>query len=153
MKFLGILLSFLFVSCMSCTHDPKPEPTPLPTPTPSPTPDLPPAEITEGVVVHFDFASANLKKTEKDLLGKAFAGKLEFPVKIVGHTDSQGSDKYNQKLSEKRAVAVANYLQNTLKVKGKVSFEGKGEKVLLNADKTKKDHAANRRAEIVIILN
>jgi OOP family OmpA-OmpF porin len=152
LKIFGIALSVFFLGCSGCAHDPKPEPTPTPSPTPE-QPPLPPAEITEGVTVNFDFASAHLGKNQKKVLGSTFKGKLDFPVKIVGHTDSQGSDKYNQKLSEKRAAVVAKYLKKTLKVKGNITVEGKGEKSLLNADKTKKEHAANRRAEIVIILN
>jgi OOP family OmpA-OmpF porin len=150
---LGIALSLFFIGCSGCAHDPKPEPTPVPSPTPTPTP-LPPAEITEKTVVNFDFDSVRLSRGQKDLLKKAVAGKaLDVPVRVVGHADSQGTAKYNQKLSEERAAAVVKYLQNKLHMKGKISVEGKGETALLNADKTRKEHKQNRRAEVVIIVN
>ena len=146
---LGIALSLFFMGCSGCAHDPKPEPTPVPSPTP-----LPPAEITEKTVVNFDFDSVRLSKSQKDLLKKAVAGKaLDVPVRVVGHADSQGTAKYNQKLSDKRAAAVVKYLQNKLHMKGNISVEGKGETELLNADKTRKEHKENRRAEVVIIVN
>lgn len=150
LKMSGIAICLFFMGFVGCSHNTKPEPMPLPTPTETPTP-IPPV-VTEIVVVHFDFSSSLLNADQEKVLQEALKEKLNTSVRIVGHTDSQGPDEYNQKLSEQRAAAVSKYLQTNLKFKGNVSVEGKGEKALLNADKTKKDHAANRRAEIVIIL-
>jgi len=149
LKMLGIAICLFFMLSSGCSHNTKPEPTPLPIPTQTPTPQ---PEVTESVVVHFDFSSSLLNADQEKVLQEALKEKVYTSVRIVGHTDSQGSDEYNQKLSEQRAATVSKYLQETLKFKGNVSVEGKGEKALLNADKTKKDHAANRRAEIVVIL-
>ena len=106
------------------------------------------AEVTKEkvVVVNFKFDSVKLDPAGEKLVKEAVTARKEgTKVTIVGYTDSQGSKKYNQKLSEKRAKAVSDYL-NKLKVEN--SCSGKGEEGLLNKDKTKTEHAANRRAEV-----
>ena len=140
---LGTLLCglLLVVGCgfVGCTKDEVKPADPV-------TP--PPAEVTKEkvVVVSFKFDSVKLdaaaEKAIKDAVAEHKAGTK---LTIVGYTDSQGSTKYNQKLSEKRAKAVSDYL-NLLKVEN--SFSGKGKTGLLNKDKTKAEHAANRRAEV-----
>jgi OOP family OmpA-OmpF porin len=74
-------------------------------------------------------------------------------IKVVGYTDSQGKKKYNQKLSVKRAKVVAKYLEKNLKVDKKlITIEGKGESILVNKDKTVKEHKANRRVHVTLEL-
>ena len=148
-----LLLGLGFVA--SCAKDevkptdpvvtPSTPPTPTPTPTPAP-------EVTQEkvVVVHFKFNSTKLHLDQKKIIKEVVAQhKAGTKLVIVGYTDSQGSKKYNHKLSEKRAKAVAKYLK-TLKVES--DWSGKGEEQLLNKDKTKAEHKLNRRADIAFTV-
>ena len=69
----------------------------------------------------------------------------------VGHTDSIGSDAYNQKLSIRRAEAVKSYLVSKGVEKNRVYTEGKGEKQPVADNKTEEGRAKNRRSEIEVI--
>ncbi|MPN01133.1 Outer membrane protein A [bioreactor metagenome] len=69
-----------------------------------------------------------------DLVSKAKAIKLEV-ILAVGHTDRIGSDSYNQKLSEKRAAAVKEYLVAKGIEANRVYTEGKGETQPVTGDK------------------
>jgi outer membrane protein OmpA-like peptidoglycan-associated protein len=144
-----LLLGLGFV--VSCAKDEVKPTDPVVTPSTPPTPTPAPEVVKEKVVVvHFKFNSTKLhldqKKIIKDVVAQHKAGTK---LVIVGYTDSQGSNKYNQKLSEKRAKAVAKYLK-TLKVES--DWSGKGEDKLLNSDKTKAEHKLNRRAEIAFTV-
>jgi outer membrane protein OmpA-like peptidoglycan-associated protein len=143
MKKLIVLLMFCTIGFVGCSKDEKPPVDPVVVPTPAPEPAPTKGKI---VIVHFNFNSSVLSKEAKKLIDTAVAEKkADTQMTIVGYTDSQGSKKYNQKLSEKRAKSVSNYL-TTLKVAN--SWSGKGEHGLLNKDKTKIEHKANRRVEI-----
>ena len=69
----------------------------------------------------------------------------------VGHTDSRGSDAYNQKLSQRRAEAVKKYLVGKGIEANRVYTEGKGEKQPVADNKTKEGKAKNRRVEIEVV--
>ena len=69
----------------------------------------------------------------------------------VGHTDSVGSDAYNQTLSMKRSEAVKAYLVSKGIEKNRVYTEGKGEKQPVADNKTKEGRAKNRRVEIEVV--
>ena len=69
----------------------------------------------------------------------------------MGHTDSVGSDAYNQKLSVRRAEAVKAYLVNKGVDKARVYTEGKGESQPVADNKTKEGRAKNRRVEIEVV--
>ena len=65
----------------------------------------------------------------------------------MGHTDSKGSKAYNQKLSERRAQAVADFLR-TFGVKNSMSVKGMGETQPVADNATDAGRAQNRRVEI-----
>ncbi|MFD2585983.1 OmpA family protein [Croceitalea marina] len=69
---------------------------------------------------------------------------------ISGHTDSVGSDFYNQYLSSRRARAVALFLQERGIASDRINWEGKGDKSPLYKNDTEKARDANRRVEFVI---
>jgi OmpA-OmpF porin, OOP family len=69
----------------------------------------------------------------------------------VGHTDSVGSDAYNQRLSVRRAEAVKAYLVSKGIEKNRVYTEGKGEKQPVADNKTAEGRAKNRRVEIEVV--
>jgi outer membrane protein OmpA-like peptidoglycan-associated protein len=78
----------------------------------------------------------------------------EFPstaIDIYGHTDSTGSDSYNQGLSERRAQSVADYLVSRGVNRVRMATRGFGEQELLvNPERSEADRQANRRVEIRI---
>ena len=71
-------------------------------------------------------------------------------VKVIGHTDSQGSDAYNQKLSERRASSVAAYLLSQGVAPNKLTSEGRGESQPVADNDTEEGRAQNRRVELHI---
>ncbi len=97
-------------------------------------------KITVAADALFDFNKAVLRPEGKakldELVSKAAAIKLEV-ILAVGHTDRLGGDAYNQKLSEKRAAAVKEYLVAKGIEANRVYTEGKGEKQPVTGDKCK----------------
>ena len=97
-------------------------------------------KITVAADALFDFNKAVLRPAGKakldELVSKAKAIKLEV-ILAVGHTDRIGGDAYNQKLSEKRAAAVKEYLVAKGIEANRVYTEGKGEKQPVTGDKCK----------------
>lgn len=137
---------------------PPPPPPPAPPPRPAPPPPPPPAPVSEKVTfaadAFFDVDKSVLKSEAKakldDLVSKTKAINLEVII-AVGHTDSDGSDAYNQKLSVARSEAVKAYLVSAGIEKNRVYTEGKGEKQPVADNKTKEGKAKNRRVEIEVV--
>jgi OOP family OmpA-OmpF porin len=137
---------------------PAPAPAPAVTPPPPPPPPPPPVPVSEKVTyaadAFFDFDKAVLKPEAKakldDLIGKTKGVNLEVII-AVGHTDSVGSDSYNQKLSIKRSEAVKDYIVSKGIEKNRVYTEGKGEKQPVADNKTAEGRAKNRRVEIEVV--
>jgi outer membrane protein OmpA-like peptidoglycan-associated protein len=72
-------------------------------------------------------------------------------VDVYGHTDSVGSDSYNQQLSERRAVAVADYLSSRGVQRARLGVLGYGETQPIASNETEDGRAANRRVELKIV--
>ena len=160
--------------CDGAIAAPAPAPAPAPraaAPAPAPAPAAaapraaapaarpapPPAaatKVTYAADTFFDFNKSVLKADGKakldDLAGKVKAINLEVII-AVGHTDSAGSDAYNQKLSVKRADAVKAYLITKGIEKNRVYTEGKGEKQPVADNKTDAGRSKNRRVEIEVV--
>src|SRR5471032_440841 len=105
--------------------------------------------------VHFEFDSARLTAADKTKLDTiATRLKREAPsaqLRVSGHTDSVGKDAYNQKLSEKRAHSVTDYLVSAGVPRSNfVSVVGAGESQPVDDNKTADGRALNRRVEIKI---
>ena len=137
------------------------EPAPAPAPgtaAPAPAPVAPVAPSVQNVTyaadAFFDFDKSVLKPEGKakldDLAGKVQGINLEVII-AVGHTDSVGTDAYNQKLSVRRAEAVKAYLVSKGIDKSRVYTEGKGEKQPVADNKTAAGRAKNRRVEIEVV--
>ena len=129
---------------------------PAPAPKPAPAPVAPPAatKVTYAADAFFDFDKSVLKPEGKakldDLVGKIKDINLEVII-AVGHTDSVGSDSYNQKLSVARSESVKAYLVSKGIEKNRVYTEGKGEKQPVADNKTSEGRAKNRRVEIEVV--
>lgn len=109
--------------------------------------------------IHFDYDKWNIRSDSKKVLDK-LASKLEkyktVYIKIISHTDSRGTDSYNQVLSEKRAESTRNYLALEGYVNARrMQFIGFGEsQPIIDCDDkicTEEEHQTNRRSEFEII--
>ena len=138
---------------------PAPAPAPAAAPAaPPPPPPPPPAPVSEKVTfaadAFFNVAKWDLKPEGKakldDLVSKMSGINLEVII-AVGHTDSDGGDAYNQKLSVKRSESVKAYLVSKGVEKNRVYTEGKGEKQPVADNKTKEGKQKNRRVEIEVV--
>lgn len=130
-------------------------PAPAPVAAPAPAPVAPAAtKVTYAADAFFDFDKSVIKPEGKakldDLVGKIKDINLEVII-AVGHTDSVGSDAYNQKLSVRRSEAVKAYLVSKGIEKNRVYTEGKGEKQPVASNKTAEGRAKNRRVEIEVV--
>ncbi len=125
---------------------------PAPAPQPAPTPVA--TKVTYAADAFFDFDKSVLKPEGKakldGLVDKIKAIKLEVVI-AVGHTDSVGSDAYNQKLSVRRAEAVKAYLVTKGIEKNRIYTEGKGERSPVADNKTAAGRAKNRRVEVEVV--
>jgi OOP family OmpA-OmpF porin len=123
---------------------------------PAPAPAQAPvaSKVTYAADAFFDFDKSVLKPAGKakldDLVSKVKGINLEVII-AVGHTDSIGTDAYNQKLSVRRAEAVKAYLVTKGIEKNRIYTEGKGEKQPIADNATKEGRAKNRRVEIEVV--
>lgn len=136
--------------------EPKPEPEPVVVEEPKPTVQEAVEEINKSFKADalFDFDSAKIRPDAIPILDKAVAWLNEFPtVKgvIEGHTDSRGSEEYNQGLSERRAKAVYDYLVDKGINKFRLTYKGYGESRPVATNETDEGRQLNRR--IVLVLD
>lgn len=127
---------------------PPPPPPPPPAPAPAPV-----AAVPQTYIVFFAFDRSDISPVAAQVLDRAIADyRATGSTRIVvqGHTDRSGSDKYNQKLSERRAANVASYLGGHGIAAGNISQEAFGESRprVPTADGIRNDE--NRRAEIFL---
>ena len=131
---------------------PAPAPAAAPAPAPAPAPIA--SKVTFAADAFFDFDKSVLKPEGRakldDLVNKIRGVNLEVII-AVGHTDSIGTDAYNQKLSVRRAEAVKSYLVSKGIERNRVYTEGKGEKQPIADNRTKEGRAKNRRVEIEVV--
>jgi outer membrane protein OmpA-like peptidoglycan-associated protein len=125
-------------------------------------PDAKVERVGEGIVVEFNssvlfgFDKSNLSSEARALLDKLVVVLNNYPdtnIEVQGHTDNQGSDEYNQKLSVRRADAVSGYLTSRNIVYARVSTKGFGESVPKYTNETEQGRAENRRVEFLISAN
>ena len=143
---------------------PAPEPAPAPvveTPPPPPEPVGPPtletAKAGDTIVlegVNFETASAKLTANARTILNgvaQKLIAKPELKFEIGGHTDSRGSDGYNQKLSERRAQSVMQYLGKQGVDPARLSAVGYGEGHPVDTNDTDEGREKNRRVEVKVL--
>ncbi len=129
-----------------------PAPAPMPAPAPAPVPTS--EKVSFAAEALFDFDKSVVKPEGKaaldDLLVKLQGMNTEVMV-TVGHTDSVGSDAYNQKLSQRRADAVKAYIVSKGIDASRVYTEGKGESQPIADNKTAEGRAKNRRVTVEVV--
>ncbi|UST55784.1 OmpA family protein [Comamonadaceae bacterium OTU4NAUVB1] len=112
------------------------------------------SKVTFAADAFFDFDKSVLKPEGRakldDLVSKIRDVNLEVII-AVGHTDSVGTDAYNQRLSVRRAEAVKAYLVTKGIERNRVYTEGKGEKQPVADNRTAAGRAKNRRVEIEVV--
>src|SRR5262245_46675694 len=156
---VGAGLGYLVCSLME--EEPKPEPRRAPPPPPPPAPRAapPPAPkepdvCKEMVRIHdikFENDKAEIQPNASTVLDQT-AGALqkcpETRVRLNAYTDANGSDAYNQKLSDRRANAVREYLESQGVAAGRIEAKGLGESNPIADNATAEGRAENRRVEI-----
>jgi OOP family OmpA-OmpF porin len=144
----------------------KPAPAPPPAPAPAPAAEQPappppaeepaPAPEAQRIVlrgVQFDLDKANIRPDASVILDEAANQLGQVPsarVSVEGHTDSSGSDAYNQSLSERRAGSVKDYLVNKGVDAGRLTTVGYGESRPVADNATAEGRALNRRVELKV---
>ncbi|MGD8897396.1 MAG: OmpA family protein [Acidobacteriota bacterium] len=102
----------------------------------------------------FEFDKAELRPSDRELLSR-IAGILltssDYTVSVNGHTDDVGTVEYNQKLSERRAEAVRDYLVEAGVPEGILSVTGHGKSRPLVPGTSEQARARNRRVELGIV--
>ncbi len=125
-------------------------------------PDAKVERVGEGIVVEFSssilfgFDKSSVSGEARTNLDKLVIVLNNYPdtnIEVQGHTDSQGSDEYNRKLSVRRAEAVSNYLTGRGISNSRISTKGFGESVPKYNNETENGRTENRRVEFLISAN
>lgn len=118
--------------------------------------------VGEGILItfqsglQFDLNSSALTSSTQTNLANLAATLKKYDdtdIIIEGHTDNTGEAAYNQKLSEKRAVSVENYLVAQGVAGKRITTKGYGEEQPLNANASNDERQTNRRVEVAIYAN
>ncbi|MCC5931320.1 MAG: OmpA family protein [Cyclobacteriaceae bacterium] len=125
-------------------------------------PDANVERVGEGIVVEFNSnvlfgfdqsALSDESKSSLDKLVLVLNSYADTDIEVQGHTDSKGSEVYNQSLSERRATAVSSYLRNEGVVIRRITTKGFGETLPKYDNKTADGRTQNRRVEFLITAN
>lgn len=125
-------------------------------------PDAEVIRVGEGIVVEFSsavlfgFDKSSLSadaKANLDKLVKVLNSYPDTDIEVQGHTDSKGTDAYNQTLSEQRANAVTSYLVGRGISNQRLTIRGFGEKLPKYVNDTAEGRDKNRRVEFLITAN
>ena len=101
----------------------------------------------------FDINSDSIKdnfQTSLDTMAEIIGEYDQTAVHVIGHTDSTGTQSYNQQLSEKRATSVTRYLSRNGVTRTRMRFSGRGENQPLDTNATSSGRSRNRRVEIYL---
>ncbi len=104
--------------------------------------------------ITFAYDKADVQPQFQPTLNDVAQVLAEYPktyIDVYGHTDSDGSDAYNQALSERRAQSVATYLTARGVQSARIATRGYGETQPIASNTTEEGKAQNRRVEIKIV--
>jgi len=129
-------------------------PAPIAEPEPAPAPAPPPGKVCITLNVEFDYDKAVVKPKYHNVIGKVADFMKKYPTTsavLEGHTDSRGTEAYNQKLSERRAESVKNYLVDKFGIESsRLSTKGYGESKPVATNKSAAGRQKNRRIDAII---
>ena len=111
-------------------------------------------EIIKLSGINFEHDSADLTAASSATLDKAVATlnrRSDIKVEVAAHTDSSGSDTYNQALSDRRAASVMDYLVSHGISADRLSSKGYGESQPITGNDTAEGRAQNRRVELRVM--
>jgi len=116
-------------------------------------------DIVEVENIYFDYGRCDLRNDARLELDKLVTMMRQYPkmkIELRSHTDSRSESDFNQKISEGRALASANYLFKRGISRSRVEYAGYGESMPINGcvdgvECTEEQHAQNRRTEIKIL--
>ncbi|HWK45823.1 MAG TPA: OmpA family protein [Stellaceae bacterium] len=131
----------------------NPAPAPVVAPPPPPPPPAPAPQLQRAFQVFFDFDKSTVTAAAQSIIDQAAASVKQgnmTRINVTGHTDTVGSAKYNQALSERRAAAVKAALIKDGIPDGQIATRGVGKSDLLVPTGDGVREAQNRRAEIVL---
>ncbi|PSW65005.1 OmpA family protein [Photobacterium leiognathi] len=105
-------------------------------------------------VVNFGFDKSELTPAEMNRLANAvnvLQQNPSFKVAVVGSTDPEGSEEYNDALSMRRAQVVGDYLQSQGISPSRMTLIGTGERELFIHTDSRSDNRANRRTQLILL--
>jgi len=128
----------------------------VPPPPPPPPPPLPPPVAQKVVLrgVHFAFNKATIRSEDMPVLDEAADSLRSSPntrVNVNGYCDAIGSEQYNMRLSQRRAEAVATYLEGKGIAGDRLVAQGFGKTNFVASNDTAEGRAQNRRVELIPI--
>ena len=153
----GVKIRFSFGKVAKREHQPRepkikePKKQPKPEPVITEVPDEIQQTMIELSDALFAFDKFNLSDEAKEMLDRVVSWLSDHPelkVEIGGHTDSRGSDAYNQKLSENRAKSVYDYFVSHGIDAARLSYRGYGESRPIATNETDEGRQRNRRVEL-----
>lgn len=129
-------------------------PTPIPTPTPTPSAIVtpPPVRFQAYRNVHFALDRSDLSPISRQNLDQVVKVLQEHPyltLDLVGHTDNRASNDYNERLGMRRAISTRNYLLSRGISPARLTIRSAGERQLLERGTSIREHARNRRVEMI----
>ena len=102
----------------------------------------------------FDFDDAELRPESREVLSRISGILLtadDFAITVSGHTDARGTEEYDQRLSERRAQAVADYLVDAGLSADLFTVRGLGKSQLRDPGNNQEAHTRNRRVELGLV--
>ena len=153
--FIGALIG-AFAGHEICDPIIPPPPPPAPVAATPPPPPPPPAPVQHEKLVlrgvHFDFNKAKIRAGDAAILDEAVEILKAHPnvtISVDGYCDAIGSVAYNLKLSQRRAEAVAGYLEDHGIAASRLTSRGFGKTDFVASNDTDEGRAQNRRVELV----
>ena len=150
----AIAYSLLLAGCASGAKREAPPPAPAPAPAvqaPAPEPQTY-VFVEEDLGFAFDSAELTPGETSSlDQVARELRDQPDVAYEVAGYTDSIGSENYNQRLSEQRAIAVLDYLVQQGVPSGQLTVRGYGEEDPIASNDTDEGRAQNRRVDVILL--
>jgi outer membrane protein OmpA-like peptidoglycan-associated protein len=109
-------------------------------------------QVFNSLLFEYDtYRLSGMGQGELDSLYQFLSTDSNLLLEVAGHTDGKGPDRYNQKLSERRCLAVVNYLEALGMAPGRIQWKGYGASRPVASNETEDGRSRNRRVEFRIL--